>query len=89
MFRRPKCEECGSKIGFSFVFELAFHFLTNMPVALLTVFLVFSQGVAIGVASGLGIIFTLAYLAAGLAPLEVRGPPRRPADRQQYGRRQA
>ena len=76
-FRRPRCPGCGWRIGFNFVFELVFHFLTNFPVALLTLFLIFTQGAVIGIAAGLVLFFGLAYLAANKAPLDVRGLRRR------------
>lgn len=80
LFRRPRCGECGSKVGFNFVFELVFHLFTNMPIALITLFLIFTQGAVIGISAGVFILFTLAYLAAKLAPLDVRGLRKRPAD---------
>ncbi len=80
LFRRPRCSSCGWKIGFKPVFELAFHFITNMPIALLVLFLVFTRGATVGIAIGLIIFLAFAYLAAKIGPLDVRGLRRHPSD---------
>ena len=80
LFRRPRCPSCGWRVGFKLTFELAFHFFTNMPIALLALFLVLTRGVTIGIVSGFVVLSSLAYLAAKIGPLDVRGLRQRPAD---------
>lgn len=80
LFRRPRCPSCGWRIGFKLVFELAFHFFTNMPIALLALFLVLTHGAIVGIVAGLVVLLVFAYLAARIGPLDVRGLRQRPSD---------
>jgi hypothetical protein len=68
LFRRPNCSECGARVRFHLVFELVFHILINMPVALAALFLIFTRGVIVGVLVGFVSLFVLAFLAATVAP---------------------
>ena len=64
---------CGWRIGFKVAFELAFHLVTNVPIALLALLLVFTHSATVGIVTGLVLLVALAYLAARVGPLEVRG----------------
>ena|SRR5690554_5920708 len=80
LFLRPRCLSCGWRIGFKLAFELAFHLFTNIPIALLAIFLIFTRGAATGLATGLVAFLVLACLAAKIGPLDVRGLRSRPSE---------
>jgi len=62
------------------MFELAFHLFTNMPIALLALFLVFTHGAIVGIVTGLVALLAFAYLAARIGPLDVRGLRKNPSN---------
>ena len=72
LFRKPRCPTCGSRVGFNSLFELAFNLLTNFPIAVVSLLLIFARGVFVGLAVGFMAFLVLAFLAAKFAPLETR-----------------
>jgi hypothetical protein len=72
LFRHPHCVACRSRVGFTWASELMFHLLTNMPIALISLVLILTEGFAVGAGVGLGLLCLLVFLFARMAPLQVK-----------------